>query len=228
MPEYVTYEEFGRRFFEIAVNEERVGSAFADIAGGDFTVGPIPSGPGGMAKVWAQVEIDEPQLTRQVGELITFTVKIPLRIGLLIDLKVDRIRYDVAGLITLPLTVRAAAPLELRIEVDPPKPKDVWVDVESRTIRGSIVRVVASVDSEIRRFIAQYVAEEIDKPEIKKARIINVSEELGRAFHNLGDDEDPQTPPAAPAPASAAPGSAPAAPEVIEPTEILPAPGDRL
>ncbi|CAM3323815.1 hypothetical protein [Tsukamurella hominis] len=222
MPEYVTYEEFGRRFFEIAVNEERVGSAFADIAGGDFTVGPIPSGPGGMAKVWAQVEIDEPQLTRQVGELITFTVKIPLRIGLLIDLKVDRIRYDVAGLITLPLTVRAAAPLELRIEVDPPKPKDVWVDVESRTIRGSIVRVVASVDSEIRRFIAQYVAEEIDKPEIKKARIINVSEELGRAFHNLGDDDPQVATPAAPAATST-----PAA-EVIEPTEILPAPGDRL
>ena len=149
-------------------------------------------------------------------------MKIPLRIGLLIDLKVDRIRYDVAGLITLPLTVRAAAPLELRIEVDPPRPKDVWVDVESRTIRGSIVRVVASVDAEIRRFIAQYVAEEIDKPEVKKARIINVSEELGRAFHNLGDDEDPQAP-AAPAPAAPS-----AAPEVLEPTEILPAPGDRL
>jgi len=227
VPEYVSYEEFGRRFFEIAVNEERVGSAFADIAGGDFTVGPIPSGPGGVAKVWAKVEIDEPQLTRQVGELITFTVKIPLRIGLLIDLKVDRIRYDVAGLITLPLTVRAAAPLELRIEVDPPKPKDVWVDVESRTIRGSIVRVVASVDSEIRRFIAQYVAEEIDKPEVKKARIINVSEELGRAFHNLGDEEDSQATP--PAPVPPAPPAAPAAEaEVLEPTEILPAPGDRL
>lgn len=194
VPEYVTYEEFGRRFFEIAVNEERVGSAFSDIAGEDFTVGPIPSGPGGVAKVWAQVQIDEPQLTRQVGELITFTVKIPLRIGLLIDLKLDRIRYDVAGLITLPLTVRAAAPLELRIEVDAPKPKDVWVDVESHNIRGSIVRVVASVDSEIRRFIAQYVAEEIDKPEVKKARIINVSEELGRAFHNLSDDDDPEVP----------------------------------
>ncbi|GAB3131177.1 hypothetical protein GCM10027289_16970 [Tsukamurella serpentis] len=188
MPEYVSYEEFGRRFFEIAVNEERVGSAFADMAGGDFTVGPVPSGPAGMAKVWAQVQIAEPQLTRHVGELITFTVKIPLRIGLLIDLKLDRIRYDVEGLITLPLTVRAAAPLELRIEVDPPRPKDVWVDVESRSIRGSIVRMVASVDAEIRRFIAQYVAEEIDKPEVRKARIIDISDELGRAFHNLGDE----------------------------------------
>lgn len=185
MPEYLTYEDFGRRFFEIAVNEERIASAFSAIAGEDFQVGPIPSGPGGVAKVWANVEISDPQISRHVGELITFTVKLPLRIGLLIDLKVDRIRYDVDGLITLPLTARAAAPLELRIEVDPPRPRDVFVDVESHNIRGSIVRMVAQVDSEIRRFIAQYVAEEIEKPEIKQARIIDVAHELGRAFESL-------------------------------------------
>ena len=31
--EYVTYEEFGRKFFEVAVTPERVAAAFADIAG---------------------------------------------------------------------------------------------------------------------------------------------------------------------------------------------------
>ncbi len=185
VPRYLTYEEFGRRFFEVAVTEERVGSAFSDLAGDDFKVGPIPSGPGGMARVWADVKINEPKLTRHVGELITFTVKIPLRIGLLIDLRVDRIRYDVDGLITLPLTVQAADPLELRIEVQAPRPRDVWVDVSSHNIRASIVRVVASVDDEIRRFIAQYVAEEIDKPEVKAARIIDVASSIDGAFHNL-------------------------------------------
>ena len=185
MPEYVTYEDFGRRFFEIAVNEDRVAAAFKDIAGGDFQVGPIQSGPGGVAKVWANVEIAEPQITRHIGELITFTVKLPLRIGLLIDLKVDRIRYDVDGLITLPLTARAAAPLELRIEVDPPRPRDVFVDVESHNVRGSIIRIVAQVDNEIRRFIAQYVAEEIEKPETKQARIIDVATELARAYESF-------------------------------------------
>ena len=33
---YVTYEEFGRRFFEIAVTEDRVGGAIAEIAGEAF------------------------------------------------------------------------------------------------------------------------------------------------------------------------------------------------
>ncbi len=41
-----TYEEFGRRFYEIAVTEERVGDAIAAIAGDEFEMGPMGQGPG--------------------------------------------------------------------------------------------------------------------------------------------------------------------------------------
>lgn len=189
MPEYLTYEEFGRNFFEIAVTEARIGAAFAAIAGEEFQVGPLPAGPGGMVKVVADVKIAEPEISREVGELITFTVRLPLAIGLLIDLKLDRLQYDVDGLITLPLTVRCAEPLELRIEVDPPAPRDVFVDVASRNMRGEIIRNLAQVDSEIRRVIAKTVAEEIDKPEVRKARYIDVAAELARALEGPVEEE---------------------------------------
>src|SRR6201999_3055046 len=39
--DYMTYEEFGRKFFEIAVTEERVGGAIAEIAGDAFEMGPM-------------------------------------------------------------------------------------------------------------------------------------------------------------------------------------------
>ncbi|MDL9935944.1 hypothetical protein QSJ18_04220 [Gordonia sp. ABSL1-1] len=185
MSQNLTYEEFGRRFFEVAVTEDRIGAAFAAITGGAFEVGPIPSGPGGLAKVRARVRIAEPQITRNVGELITFEVAIPLRIGLLVDLRLDRVKYDVDGLVTLPLTARAVEPLELRIEVEPPRPQDVVVGVASRNLRGEIVRMVGQVDDEIKRFVARHVAEEIDKPEVRKARIIDVAAELGRAFEAM-------------------------------------------
>ena len=42
----MTYEEFGRSFFEIAVTEERVGAAIAAIAGPEFAMGPMAQGPG--------------------------------------------------------------------------------------------------------------------------------------------------------------------------------------
>lgn len=189
MPEYLSYEEFGRSFFEVAVTESRIGAAFSAIAGEEFQVGPLPAGPGGVVKVVADVHIADPQITRVVGELITFTVKLPLAIGLLIDLKVDRIHYDVEGLITLPLTVRCAKPLELRIEVDPPAPRDVVVDVNSRNMRGELIRNLAQVDAEIRRVIAKTVAEEIDKPEVRKARYINVAAELARALEGATEEE---------------------------------------
>ena len=77
--EYMTYEEFGRKFFEIAVTEERVGGAIADIAGDAFEMGPMGQGPGKIAKVTAKVRILEPRVTRQVGEKITFAIRIPSR-----------------------------------------------------------------------------------------------------------------------------------------------------
>ena len=80
---FVTYEEFGRRFFELAVTEERVAAAFAEIAGGEFEMGPMAQGPAGLAKVTAKVKIQQPSARRSVGDTITFNVRIPLVIELL-------------------------------------------------------------------------------------------------------------------------------------------------
>lgn len=48
--DYITYEEFGRRFFEVAVTEERVGDAIGAIAGDEFEMGPIGQGTGRLPR----------------------------------------------------------------------------------------------------------------------------------------------------------------------------------
>lgn len=181
----LTYEEFGRRFFEVAVTEGRVAGAFAAITGDSFELGPIPSGPGGIAKVRARVRIGQPHIEREISDLITFAVQIPLSIQLLVDIRVDRIRYDVDGSVSLALTARAVEPLELHIDVCDPTPKDVTVGVSARNLRGEIIRVVAQVDDEIKRFISADVAERIRDPQVTEARIIDVAAELGRAFQSM-------------------------------------------
>ena len=65
--EYMSYEEFGRRFFEVAVSEERVADAIGGIAGEAFDMGPIAQGPGGLAKVTARVQIKHPVVARTLG-----------------------------------------------------------------------------------------------------------------------------------------------------------------
>ncbi|MGA3253183.1 MAG: hypothetical protein ABSD32_03360 [Mycobacterium sp.] len=180
--DYLTYEEFGRRFFEVAVTPERVAAAFADIAGNEFAMEPIAQGPGGIAKVSANVKIQEPRVTRRLGDTITFVIHIPLSIDLLLDLRLDKQRFLVSGDIALRATARAAEPLLLIVDVAKPRPSDITVNVSSKSLRGEVLRILAGVDGEIRRFIAQYVADEIDAPQSQAAQVIDVADRLDEAW----------------------------------------------
>lgn len=180
--DYVTYEEWGRNFFEIAVTEERVAAAFAEIAGDEFEMGPMGQGPGRIAKVSASVTIKQPEATRTVGDTITFAIRIPIEIDLLVDLWLDKQRFTVDGEISLRATARAARPLSLIIDVAKPRPSDISVHVSSKSLRGEVLRLLAGVDAEIRRFIAAHVADQIDTPESQKAQVINVADMIDTAW----------------------------------------------
>jgi len=179
---YMTYEEFGRRFFEIAVTEERVGGAIGDIAGESFEMGPMGQGPGKIAKVTARVRIQEPRVKRQVGDTITFAIRIPLEIDMVVDLRIDKPKFMVFGEIALRATARAAEPLLLILDVEKPRPSDIAIHVTSKSLRAEVVRVIGGIDAEIKRFIAAHVSGEIDSPASQKAKIIDVADRLDAAW----------------------------------------------
>lgn len=180
--QYLTYEEFGRRFFEYAVSEQRVGDAIAAIAGDAFEIGPIAQGPGRIAKVTAKVKVQTPTVTRHVGELITFAIRIPLEIDMVVDLRIDKPRFVVFGEIALRADAVAAAPLLLILDVHKPTPSDIAIHVTSKSLRAEVVRIIGGIDAEIRRFIAAHVAGEIDSPESLKAKIIDVAQQLDETW----------------------------------------------
>lgn len=183
--DYVTYEEFGRRFFEIAVTEERVAAAFVAIAGDEFEMPPMRQGPAKIALVTAKVKVLQPVVTRNLGASITFSIHIPLSIDLLIDLRLDKQRFTIAGDIALRAAARAAAPLTLVIDVAKPRPSDITVEVSSTSVRGEILRLIGGIDGEIRRFIAAYVGDEIDSPGSQEAQNIDVAERLDAAWNGI-------------------------------------------
>ncbi|GAS89576.1 hypothetical protein [Mycolicibacterium brisbanense] len=183
--DYITYEEFGRRFFEIAVSEERVGDAIGAIAGSEFEMGPIGQGPGKIAKVSARVKIQKPRVTRNVGETITFSIRIPLEIDMVIDLRIDRPQFMVFGEIALRATALAAEPLLLILDVKKPRPSDISIHVTSKSLRAEVLRIMAGVDAEIKRFIAAHVAGEIDSPGSEKAKVIDIGTEIQSAWKGV-------------------------------------------
>lgn len=178
----MTYEQFGRQFFEIAVTEQRVGGAIAAIAGDEFEMGPMAQGPGKVAKVTAKVRIQEPRLTRDVGDKITFDIRIPLEIDLVVDLRIDKPKFMVFGEIALRATARAAEPLLLILDVAKPRASDISIHVTSKSLRGELVRILGGIDAEIKRFIAAHVAGEIDSPASQKAKIIDVADSIDGAW----------------------------------------------
>ena len=180
--EYLTYEEFGRKFFEVAVSEERVCGAIAAIAGDAFEMGPMAQGPGKIAKVTAKVRIMEPRVTRQVGDMITFAIRIPLEIDMVVDLRIDKPKFMVFGEIALRATARAAEPLLLILDVEKPRPSDISIHVTSKSLRGELLRVVAGVDAEIKRFVSAHVAGEIDSPASQKAKVIDVADSIDASW----------------------------------------------
>jgi hypothetical protein len=180
--DYMTYEEFGRKFFEVAVTEDRVGGAIAAIAGDEFEMGPMGQGPGKIAKVTARVKIQDPRVTRKVGETITFAIRIPLEINMVVDLRIDRPRFVVFGEISLRATARAAEPLLLILDFEKPRASDIAVHVTSKSLRAEVVRIIGGIDAEIKRFIAAHVAGEIDSPASQKAKVIDVASSIGAAW----------------------------------------------
>ncbi len=178
----MTYEEFGRKFFEVAVTEDRVGDAIADIAGDEFEMGPIAQGPGKIAKVTARVRIQKPRLTRHVGPMVTFAIRIPLEIDMMVDLRIDKPKFMVFGEIALRATARAAEPLLLILDVEKPRASDISIHVTSKSLRGELVRILGGIDAEIRRFIAAHVAGEIDSPASQKAKVIDVGATIDTAW----------------------------------------------
>jgi hypothetical protein len=178
----MTYEEFGRRFFEIAVTDERVGAAIGQIAGEEFTMGPMAQGPGKFAKVTARVNVQDPSVTRHLGEQITFDIRIPLEIELVIDLRIDKPRFKVFGEIALRATAIAAHPLSLILDVEKPRPTDISIHITSTTLRAELVRIVGGVDAEIKRFIAAHVAGEIDSPGAVKAKVIDIGGQIAEVW----------------------------------------------
>ncbi|HTI78048.1 MAG TPA: hypothetical protein VL634_23805 [Mycobacterium sp.] len=183
--DYMSYEQFGRKFFDIAVTEDRVGGAIGTIAGDAFEIGPIAQGPGKIAKVTAKVRILDPRVVRTVSEMITFDIRIPLEIDMVVDLRIDRPKFMVFGEIALHATARAAEPLLLILDFEKPRSSDISIHVTSKSLRAEVVRVLGNIDAEIRRFIAAHVAGEIDSPASQKAKIIDVATSIDAAWTGI-------------------------------------------
>lgn len=178
--ELIGYGEWGERFFEAAVTEDRVLAGVNAMAGQQISFGPLGVGPGRIAKVTAVGEIGTATGQRTSTDPVQFDVLLPVTLQFNLDLGVDVHRFDADVEVPIVLTARAREDLAIVVDIDPPTKDDITVRLKAKGLRATVTQYAANVDGELRRFIAKYVGRELEKPKIVAARVIDIGAAIER------------------------------------------------
>ncbi|MPY79968.1 MAG: hypothetical protein GEV04_16220 [Actinophytocola sp.] len=174
-PEFCSYERFGLRFFQHAVTVERIAAGVSGLTGTPIEFGPIAAGPGKIAKVHATGAIGDPAVSPLAdAEPLRFGLHVPvdLRFAVSLPATVHRFLADVG--IDLTLAARAAEPLRVVIDIDPPEAADITVLLKAQGLTSSVLQWVSGMDGELKRFIVRYIRAELAKPHIARARSVDL------------------------------------------------------
>lgn len=184
--EFSTYGEFGLEFFRRAVSIERIRAGVSGLTGKPVEFGPIGAGPARIAKINAVGQIGDPEVARTSDdEPLRFLLSIPVDLRFTVKLPATEHRFEADVVIELTLTARAGAPLRVIIDIEPPKKNDIKVKLQGGNIASTVLQLVSGMDGEIKRFLARYIAKEIDKSHIREARDVDVGRYIDGTQHRV-------------------------------------------
>ncbi|WP_183095197.1 hypothetical protein [Nocardioides stalactiti] len=186
MSDVIDYRAWGVEFFHRAVTEERVLRGVNVLSGQPIDVGPMGVGPGRLVKVTAKGAIGTATGQRVGDDPVRFHVTLPVPIEFVIDLGMDKHRFDAEIEVPLVITARARADLAIVLEITPPTTSQVTVRLQAQGLRAQLMQVAAGVEGELKRFVARYVKKELSKEYVEAATTIDVAAAVERAAQGLG------------------------------------------
>ncbi len=178
----MSYPDFGAVFIDETVTSARIEHAVADVAGDRVEVGPLYVGPGDAASVVAKGTIGSP--TARTAEpdadgTRRFTVTIPVELGLSVKVAGTLHRFESSVVVHLRLAVRTAArPLSLIIDIPPPGPDDLDVDLRAAGVAARVLGRLGNVEAKIRKEVVGFIRAKLDSPDAKSATVIDISRQV--------------------------------------------------
>lgn len=178
----IPYEEFGVSFIELAVTDERLGSALSAVAGEVIRIGPMAVGPGGAATVDAEGRVGPARIERREGTPLRFSAALPVDLSL--DVKVAGVNHHYEARLGIPLelTVLTEHPITLVIEVARVSSRHVDVRLRADGMRAKVLSRLGNVEDEIRRQVARFVRERVDSPDGQRARRVEILPLIDQAW----------------------------------------------
>ncbi|GEM_PF-5662081 len=175
--EHISFDQFGHNFLREVVTPDRVAATIASVVGDTIEVGPVRGGPGHAARATMRGKLAGVDVTPGDGgdgDVLHFVAEVRLDCTLAVKAPAINKRYGGAVTIPLHLNVRTASPLRLVIEVEPPSPPDIGVELESGDRSGRLIQLLGDIDGEVRTRAAEEVARRADAPEARRHREIDI------------------------------------------------------
>lgn len=168
--EWIDYAEFGRRFFPRVVTRERVGDFVTHLAGRPIEIGPLRTGPRAAAEVTVHGAVGqlrlgdrEPRAAADDLALVRFDLTVPVSLDITVTVLKDN-HYRAEVEIPLVLTARAADPLLIVVEVDPPAREDIQLDYAAQGRRAAVLGALAGIRKQIVAQVLRVVRAELADP----------------------------------------------------------------
>lgn len=174
----MSYQDFGAALIDEAVSIARIESTAATVAGDKVEAGPIGVGPGDAATVMAKGTLGAPSAKAAAPAedgSRRFVVTIPVELNLTVKVAGTVHRFESSILVRLHLTVRTAIePIALLIDIAPPEPFDMEVQVRSSGVAAKVLGRLGNVDGKIRKEVVNVINQRLSTPEAKAVTTIDI------------------------------------------------------
>lgn len=182
----ISYETFGVHWIRRVLDRDRVLATIDDVLGDQIALGPIAAGPGRTFASISFVGTFGPTSGVEVpGDKLTYAIELPVAVVFHVDLGIDRLTFEADVVVPLELVVHTEAPLRLRLELRTPTPDEIGLELRTATRRGRVLRRIAGLDAELRRFLITVLDTELAKPYVQRATHLDMDLLIGEAWPAL-------------------------------------------
>lgn len=184
--EPIDYGTFGENWIRRVLHLERILRTVDEVLGDTIALGPIGAGPGRTFASVSFVGTYRPTTGREVpGPLLTYAVDLPISVVFVLDLPLDRLSFEADVVVPLEIVVHTEAPLRLRLELRTPTEEQIGLTLRTSTRRGAVLRRIAGLDDELRRFLLKVLATELDKDYVRRATSLDMEDLIDHAWPAL-------------------------------------------
>ncbi len=190
-----SYQLFGVNWVHRVLHLDRILATVDQVLGDQLALGPIGAGPGRAFASISFVGTFHPTTGHQIpAELLTYAINLPISVVFDLDLPMDRLTFNGEVIIPLVMVVHTEEPLRLRLEIRTPTEEQIQLQLHTDTRRGTVIRKVAGIDGELRRFVLKVIDTELNKPYVQKAMNLDMEELIAEAWPALTQQFLPRGP----------------------------------